>query len=287
LLPARSHLRSHRNADRSRASTDACGVWSSSSTVVRSAGTWSVTIFPYTLEIDVEVSVRGDVGNAVDLRPRDSSMPILIPSRAGRSRPQRSRAPAGPRPGPVDARGTPDARRGRSRRSGDALGDVFGQRLSRSALTARWLRAGSAQSRDRRWRAPSHRPRRQGQPADESPSLPKARRLRGAVAVRDSLDLRAPLAKHFKGLDDTSPTRPRQGRSTCEGRRLAVRAGKFQLPRRARDRFVAQAVTRSVGANVRFRSSATAVRAAPDAPARRPERAWAARRQMLACLRDA
>ena len=52
LLPPRSHLRSHRSADRSRASAYACGVRSSSSTVIRSAGRRSVTIFPSTLEID-------------------------------------------------------------------------------------------------------------------------------------------------------------------------------------------------------------------------------------------
>jgi hypothetical protein len=68
LLPPRSHRCSHRSADRSRASAHACGVWSSSSSVVRSAGRSSVTIFPYTLEIDVEVGVRGDIGDAVAAR---------------------------------------------------------------------------------------------------------------------------------------------------------------------------------------------------------------------------
>lgn len=52
-----------------------CGPSSSFSTAARSGGRWSVTISQ--IKIDGEVRVRGDIAKAVDLPPRDISVPIL------------------------------------------------------------------------------------------------------------------------------------------------------------------------------------------------------------------
>jgi hypothetical protein len=98
---------------------------------------------------------------------------------------------------------------------------------------------------------------------------PKSRMV-GAGPLRDSLDLRAPLAKVIEGHRQHS-LRPDHGRHGRRVRRHDSRCGRGepQNASAARDRCVARAETRSVGANVHFRSRAVALRTAPDAPAAR------------------